>query len=161
MSWGVYAAGHVDQKDLSGAGASTANDKLNGTAVEVGAKMTVAGFLIQGSGYTGHSIGQNFGAITQFGKIQSQGGWLQAGYDFTPNWGAFAFYGMDDPKDSDAIVAAGATARLKNVMYAGMLRWRAGPFSLGLEYMHDKLTTGAAKIETKANQWALSALYNF
>lgn len=161
MTWGVYVAGHVDQKDLSGAGASTANDKLNGTAVEVGAKITVAGFLLQGNGYTGHSIGQNFGAITQFGRIQSQGGWLQAGYDFTPNWGAFAFYGMDDPKDGDAIAAAGAAARLKNVMYAGMLRWRAGPFSLGLEYMHDKLTTSAAHVETKANQWALSALYNF
>ena len=161
MTWGAYVVGHVDQKDLSGAGASTANDKLNGTAVEVGAKITVMGFLFQGSGYTGHSIGQNFGAITQFGKIQSQGGWLQAGYDFTPNWGVFGFWGMDDPKDSDAIVAAGGTARLKNVMYAGMLRFRGGPFSLGLEWMHDKLTTGAAHTETKANQIALSALYSF
>jgi hypothetical protein len=163
MSWSAYGVGHVDQKDLSGAGASKSNDKLNGTAVEVGAKFQIVGFMIQGNAYTGHAIGQQFGALTQFGRIQSEGGWAQVGYDFTKNWGVFGFWGMDDPKDGDVLAPTGSptTARLKNVMYAGMLRWKAGPFGLGLEYMHDKLTTGATKIETKANQWALSALYTF
>jgi hypothetical protein len=161
MSWGVYAVGHYDQKDLSGAGASTANDKLNGSAVEAGAKIQVAGFLLQANGYSGHSIGQNFGAITQFGKIQSDGGWAQAGYDFTKNWGLFGFWGFDDPKDSDALAAVGAAAKVKNVMYAGMLRFRLGPYGLGLEWMHDKLTTGAARTQTKGNQVSLSALYTF
>jgi hypothetical protein len=161
MTWSAYAVGHVDQKDLSGAGVSSSNDKLNGTAVEIGAKLQLAGLLIQGNGYTGHSIGQQFGAITQFGKIQSEGGWAQVGYDINKSWGIFGFLGMDDPKDKDALAAVGAAARVKNQMYAGMLRWRGGPFSLGLEWMHDKLTTGAAKTETKANQVAFSALYNF
>lgn len=161
MSWGVFAVGHYDQKDLSGAGAEAANDKLNGSAVEVGAKFTYVGFLFQGTAYSGHAIGQNFGAITQFGKIQSTGGWAQVGYDFTPNWGVFGFWGIDDPKDND-LKAAGAAAKVKNEMYAGMIRFRGGPFSLGLEYLHDKLTTGiAAKTKTDGNQISLSALYNF
>jgi hypothetical protein len=159
--WGVYAVGHYDEKDLSGAGASKPDDKLKGTAVEFGAKLTYEGLLVQGNIYTGHSIGQQFAAITQFGKIQSTGGWAQVGYDFTKNWGLYGFYGIDDPKDSDALAAVGANARVKNEMYSGMLRWKTGPFSVGLEWLHDKLTTGAAKTTTTGNQASLSALYVF
>ena len=161
LAWSAYAVGHYDQKDLSGVGAT--GGKLNGTAVEIGAKVQIGGLLIQGNGYTGHSIGQQFAAITQFGKIQSEGGWLQAGYDFTKNWGLFGFWGMDDPKDSDVLAATGSpgTARLRNEMYAAMFRWHGGPFSLGLEWMHDKLKSGATPIETKGNQVAFSALYTF
>jgi len=164
-TWSAYAVGHLDQKDLSGAGAVQTADKpmVNGTAVEIGAKFQIGGFLIQGNGYTGHSIGQQFGAITQFGKIQSEGGWLQAGYDFTKNWGMFGFWGMDDPKDSDVLAALGApgTARLRNEMLAAMLRWHAGPFNLGVEWLYDKLKSGATPIETKGNQVSMSALYTF
>ena len=165
FSWSTYAVGHVDQKDLSGAGASAKDDKLNGTAVEVGFKVQIAGFHFQGNGYTGHSMGQNFAAITQFGKIQSSGGWLQGGYDFTKNWGIYAFWGVDDPKDKDVYAAVTAgTPRLRNEMFAGMLRWKAGPLAFGLEWMQDRLTAGAAGTKPdkiNGRQAALSALYTF
>jgi hypothetical protein len=157
--WSAYVVGHEDQKDLSGAGNSTANDTLTGTAVEFGAKLDVAGFLLQGNFYTGHNIGQQFAAITQIGKIQSMGGWAQAGYDFTKNWSLFGFWGIDDPKDSD--VLASGNSRLKNEMYAGMLRWKSGPFALGFEWLHDKLTAGSTATETTGNQVSMSALYSF
>lgn len=159
MSWGFYAVGHLDQKDLSGAGAT--GGKLNGSAVEIGAKIQAGGLLVQGNAYTGHSIGQQFGAITQFGKIQSTGGWLQVGYDFTKNWGVFVFAGIDDPKDSDVLAAVATGPKLKNQMLTGLLRFRAGPYSLGLEYMYDELHAGVANVKTKGHQVALSALYNF
>ena len=159
MSWSAYAVGHYDQKDLSGAGVTAANDKLNGTAVEVGAKVQAGGFMIQGNGYTGHAMGQNFGALAQFGKIQSDGGWAQAGYDIDKNWGIFAFFGEETPKKADVLAAGGS--RIKNEMYSGMLRWRGGPFSLGLEWLHDTLTTGAAEVKTKADQVAMSAKFDF
>ena len=159
MSWSAYAVGHYDQKDLSGAGASAPHDKLTSSAVEIGAKFQLAGLLIQGNGYTGHGMGNNFGALTQFGRIQSTGGWAQVGYDFTKNWGLFAFWGEETPKKGD-VLASGNT-RIKNEMYSGLLRWRSGPFSLGLEWLHDKLTTGAAEVITKADQVALSAKYDF
>ena len=162
LAWSTYVVGHVDQKDLSDAGASGGvepNDRLNGSAVEIGAKVQVGPFMIQGNGYTGHSIGQNFGMISQFGKIQSTGGWAQVGYDFTKNWSLFGFWGVDDPKDSD--VLASNNTRVKNEMYVGMVRWRSGPFAMGIEYLYDKLTTGAAKVKTRGRQIAMSALYTF
>jgi hypothetical protein len=162
-SWSTYVAGHIDEKDLSGAGASTANDKLTGSAVEIGAKFQIGPVMIQGNGYTGHSIGNQFGMITQFGKIQGQGGWAQIGIDFTKNWSIFGFWGIDNPKDSDVLAAH--QSRLKNIQYAGMLRWKAGPYALGFEYIHDKLTTSGTPTvgppEQSGTQLALSAFYAF
>jgi hypothetical protein len=160
-TWGIYVVGHYDQKDLSGPNAETANDKLDGTIGEFGARFTIGGFLIHGNVYTAKNAGQQFTAITQFGKLKSTGGWIQAGYDFTKNWGAFLFYAIDDPDDKETLAALGNAARLKNTIYNGMLRWRTGPYSLGLEYLHAELTSGTAKVKTKGNQVSLSALYNF
>jgi len=165
FSWSSYIVGHVDEKDLSGAGHSggvVPTDKLTGSAVEIGAKFQFGPVMLQGNAYTGHSIGQNFGMITQFGKIQGTGGWAQAGFDITKNWSVFGFWGVDDPKDAD--VLASGNNRLRNEMYAGLLRWRAGPFALGFEYLYDKLRTGTTTgviTETRGRQLALSALYNF
>jgi len=160
-TWSSYLVGHYDVKDLSGAGASGPNDKLIGSAVEIGAKFNIGPVLIQGNGYNGHSIGQQFGMITQFGRIQGQGGWAQVGFDITKNWGVFGFWGIDDPKNTDVLAAVGANGRMKNIMFAGMLRWKAGPLAMGFEYMHVKLYTGALETTTTGQQLALSALYNF
>jgi hypothetical protein len=161
MTWSGYVVGHVDKKDLSGIGSSAPNDEITGSAVEVGAKFQLGSVLIHGNAYSGHAIGQQFSTINQFGKIQSDGGWVQIGWDFTPNWGIYGFWGTDNPKDSDVLAAFGDTARLKNVMYAGMLRWRCGPFSAGLEYLHSTLTSGFDRVKTDGQQLSLSALFTF
>jgi outer membrane protein OmpA-like peptidoglycan-associated protein len=160
-AWGIYVVGHWDQKDLSGVNSSTPDDKLDGTIGEFGARYQIGGFLVHGNVYTSDAAGQQFTAITQFGDIKSTGGWVQAGYDFTPNWGVYGFYALDDPKDSDALRANGNAARLKNEIESAMLRWKTGPYAIGLEYLHAKLESGTAKTRTKGNQIALSALYNF
>jgi hypothetical protein len=160
-TWGGYIVGHVDEKDLSGAGASALNDKLTGSAVEIGAKFNIGPVLIQGNGYTGHSIGQNFGMITQFGKIQGKGGWAQVGFNITQNWGIFGWWGIDDPKNNDVLLAVGPNGRMKNMMYAGMLQWKCGPLAIGFEYIYDKLSTGIQETKTTGTQLALSGLYNF
>jgi hypothetical protein len=160
-SWGLYVVGHWDQKDLSGANASTSNDKLDGWIGEFGARYQFGGFLIHGNIYTSESAGHQFTAITQFGDFKSTGGWIQAGYDFTPNWGVFGFYALDDPDDDETIAALGNAARLKNQIFTGMLRWKTGPYALGLEYLHAELESGLAKVETEGDQIILSALYNF
>jgi hypothetical protein len=164
MSWSTYVVGHYDQKDLTGPGATANNDKLNADAVELGLKFQYGGFLFQGNGYTGHAMGQNFGAITQFGKIQSSGGWLQAGYDFDKTWGLFGFWGLEDPKDKDVltpVIGSPGTARRRNEMFAAMVRWHAGPLAFGLEWMQDKLTVGAVPEKINGKQVSLSALYTF
>lgn len=171
-TWSAYVVGHYDNKDLSGANASAKNDKLTGSAYELGTKIQQGPVMFQGSFYSGHSIAQNFGALAQFqngvaaglpgrDRIFSEGGWAQVGYDFTPNWSLFGFWGMDDPKDND-IKALAAAARDKNTMYAGMVRWRTGPYALGFEYLQSVLTTGVApKVRTRGQQIALSTLFNF
>ncbi len=164
-TWSTYIVGHIDAKDTSGVGASTPDDKLVGSAVEIGAKFQFGPVMLQGNAYTGHAIGQQFAAITQFGKIQSTGGWVQAGFDFTKNWALFAFWGEDDPKNNDVATAVGNNGRVLNTMYAGMLRWRSGPLAFGLEYMYDRLTTLTPDLvtttKTNGHQLALSGLYNF
>ncbi|HSD71415.1 MAG TPA: OmpA family protein, partial [Thermoanaerobaculia bacterium] len=173
-NWGAYVVGHWDKKDLTGANAEAANDSLTGWIGEFGARYQIGGFLIHGNVYTSQGAGQQFTAITQFGAwrnasgdlrpIQSTGGWVQAGYDFTPNWGLYGFYALDDPNDSDTIRALAGAARLKNQIYNGMLRWKTGPYALGLEYLHAKLESGANRrspVKTEGNQVALSVLYNF
>ena len=160
-TWNFYVVGHMDEKDLSGYGVSAPHDKLSGSAIEIGAKFQLGPVLIQGNGYTGHSIGQEFGMITQFGRIQGQGGWAQLGFDLTQNWGIFGYWGIDNPKNSDVIKAVGPAGRMENTMYAGMLRWKCGPLAFGFEYIHDQLKTGALEVKTTATQLALSALYNF
>jgi hypothetical protein len=161
-TWGIYVVGHWDQKDLSGANSSAPpNKKLDGKIGEFGAKYQIGGFLIHGNVYTSEAAGQQFTAITQFGDIQSTGGWIQVGYDFTPNWGVYGFYALDDPDDDDALSALGNAARLKNEIETAMLRWKTGPYALGLEFLHAELESGTAKVKTKGNQIILSALYNF
>jgi hypothetical protein len=160
-TWGLYIVGHYDQKDLSGVNAEAADDELDGTIAELGAKYQIGGFLIHGNVYTSDSAGQQFTAITQFGDFKSTGGWIQVGYDFTPNWGVYGFYALDDPDDDDALAALGNAARLENQIFTGMLRWKTGPYALGLEYLHAELESGTAKVKTKGRQLILSALYNF
>jgi hypothetical protein len=68
---------------------------------------------------------------------------------------------MDNPKDSDVLGELGEAGRLKNVTFAGMLRWRAGPFSAGVEYLHSRLTSGFEETKTNGQQISLSGLFNF
>ena len=175
--WSAYAVGHYDRKDLSGRGEAPAgtDDSLDGYGGEVGAKLTLGQFMVQGNAYWAQAMAQQFANLTQFGDIAGFGGWAQVGYDFTKNWGVFAFYGFDDPDDGDVVAAlppraadpatgvAARTPLLKNQQAAAMLRYKAGPYQLGLEYLWDLLdfedTLGESDL--KANQIALSVNYAF
>src|SRR4030095_6517219 len=156
-----YIVGHYDQKDLTGPGVDANGDRLDGSAVEIGAKFQIGPFMLQGNGYTGHSIGQQFATINQFGKIADHGGWVQVGFDITKMWSVFAFAGIDDPKNSDVLKAVGPAGRMKNEMLAAMVRWKCGPLAFGVEYLRDKLLTGALQTPTVGDQCELSGLYNF
>ena len=158
-AWSSYVVGHWDKKDLSGVGAKTANDSLTGWAGEVGLKLTSGPVMIQGNAYTGKAIGQHFGQISQFGDIKSWGVWGQAGYNFTKRWSGYLFYGIETPNKKD-VLAANAT-RVKNQMFAPSLMYNLGPYGFNVEWMRDKLTTGAAETTTNGDQFAASVIYKF
>ena len=159
----LYVVGHFDKKDL----AAIDNDEkseLDGMAVELGGKTKVGGFLFQGNIYTGKNIGHQFGSITQLPSIQqdlnSYGGWLQLGYDFSKNWSVFGFYGFENV-DKDQALKAFANPRTKHNLMSFMLKYSAEPFSIGLEYLNSNLTFGEEDTEWNGNQFALSGLYKF
>jgi hypothetical protein len=161
-TWSSYVVGHVDKKDLSGAGVKSANDSLTGWAAEFGAKLTSGAFMIQGNAYTGKAIGQQFGQISQFGDIKSWGAWAQGGYSFTKRWAGYVFVGMDKPKKADVIAAK--QPRSKNQMVVPSLMYNVGPYGFNVEWLHDRVTTVAAtgaETNTKGDQIAASVIYKF
>jgi hypothetical protein len=154
-NWSGYVVGHVDWKDTTAVG--TAGNTLTGSGVEAGGIITAGGFTVHGNVYTGKAMGQQFAHITQQGNVKGWGGWIQGGYDFTPHWGAWLFYGTDRP---DVANSPGLTGnfRRKNDDVAGMLRFRAGRYQVGLEYFRAN-TTWATAGKQHANQVALTAMY--
>jgi hypothetical protein len=159
--WSAYLVGHAAGLDFSGAGVETPDDEVTSWAAELGAKGQLGALLLQGNVYIGHALGQQFAQLNQFGDIGSHGLWLQVGYDFTKNWGLFGFFGLEDPEDEDVLVVSPDTGRLKNEVYAGMLRWRSGPFAVGLEYMLSSLRSGPERVETDGQQISLSGQFTF
>jgi hypothetical protein len=164
-SWGLYVAGHWDDKDLTGVGdinpAGVHGEKsLTGTGVELGGSYKIGSFLIHGNVYTTKATGQQFSAITQFGDIKDFGGWLQLGYNIDKRWSVYGFYGMADPNDKDVEEWVGSAGRIKNTQQAFMLEWSLGQYQLGLEWLHDEVTmVGNSKL--KGNQIALSTRFLF
>ena len=92
-------------------------------------------------------------------NIRGWGAWAQAGYDFTPHWSLWAYYGMDQPNAQRYTQETGLTlARQLSHVGAGLLRFRAGRYAAGLEYFRASTrysVTGPAS----ADQVALSVLY--
>ncbi len=160
----AYAVGHFDKKNLNGVNQDTTID-LTGTAAEIGASLTTHGFLIHGNFFTGKNIGHQFGALTQIQSVNkdlsSNGFWIQAGYNFTKEWGIFGFYGMESVDKTAAKDIFGNSARLSNNLYDFMLKYGVGPYSLGLEFLGSKLTYGMNEDTVSGTQVALSVLYKF
>ena len=163
LSWSAYVVGHIDWKDTTGTGVGGSN--MTGTAVELGGSVAPGQLTVHGNFYYGKAIGQLFGHITQnapaFGDIRGWGAWAQAGYDFTPHWSFWGFYGMDQPDYARFVldhptVVGGLPRQLSHVGDA-LLRFRAGRYALGLEYYRSvtRWNTGV----TSADQYALSVLY--
>jgi hypothetical protein len=164
-SWNGYVVYHVDNKDINGVGV-TGGDQ-NGWGFETGHNVTSGKLTVHGNYYFGHNLGQQFGHITQGsgsnavqqGRIQGWGAWAQAGYDLTTHWGVWFYYGMDQPDASKYLTDNGvALARQLNHDTDALVRFRAGRYSLGVEYFR-AVTRWSTGVET-ADQYALSVLYS-
>lgn len=159
--WGAFLAGHWDHKDLSGPGDDIiviGDDDLDGWAVVAGFRVRPGRWTLLGNGYIGRAIGQLFAQILQFGDFTGRGAQGQVGYDITPRWSVWAFYGIDDPDDDDG------PPRLRNQIVSTMVRYRVRQFAVGLEWYHaitDFAVLGGPDRELNGNQFALSVRYDF
>ena len=163
LSWSAYVVGHIDWKDTSGTGVTGSN--MTGTVFEAGGSIAPGHLTVHGNFYYGKAVGQLFAHITQSapaqGDIRGWGAWAQAGYDFTPHWSFWGFYGMDQPDYArfalDHPTVVGGLPRQLSHVGDALLRFRAGRYALGLEYYRSvtRWNTGP----TSADQYALSVLY--
>jgi hypothetical protein len=167
--WLAYLAGHYSKIDLKGVGGgepTPVKSSINSEVIEVGGKWHPGPWVLTANVYTGKGHGQIFGDLVQFGDIQDTGGYLQAGYHFTPNWSGYAYYGYSKPDRKDVIawLGHGATGLLKSRQAALSLQYSAGAYDLGVEWIYDKLDStpdGVTTKKTNGNQVSLSALYHF
>jgi hypothetical protein len=168
-TWVAYVAAHYSRVDLRGVGNAAPapiQSDIKSTGYELGGTWHPGPWTFKGLVYTGNGLGQIFGSLAQFGDIKETGGFVQAGYSFTPNWSANAFYSVSKPKTNDVInwLGNGATGLLRNRQAALSLQYTGGAYELGVEWMYDKIdstTDGSDRITTSGNQLSLNALYHF
>lgn len=168
-TWLAYVAAHYSEVDLRGVGGTAATpiqSKVKSVGYELGGQWKPGPFTFKGLVYSGKGLGQIFGAMAQFGDIQETGGYVQAGYSFTPNWSVNAFYGISKPDTKDVVawLGSGSSGRLENHQSALSLQYTSGAYDLGIEWLHDKLdstSNGIDRKSTDGNQLSVSALYRF
>ena len=164
--WTGYVVGHIDTKDVVG-------PDLTSRAVEVGVSTTRGKMAIAANAYYGKAMAHQFAQIVQFGDVKGVGGWAQLGYTLNQRWSLWGFYGLERPDQADmtnnAVTdAAGAAIavaarRFKSWLTTPMLRYKSGPYALGLEWVHNEVQVGpTASNKTRAgNQVLLSARLDF
>jgi len=167
-TWSTYVVGHWDRKDLNGVrvrgSAKPADNNLDSHAVEGGLRLQSGILTLQGNAYTGKAMAHQFAQIIQFGDIAGWGAWVQGGVDFTKRVGFWAFYGTDDPNDDDVRASGAGNDRLNSWLFSPMLRYKAGPYSLGLEWLYNRTeyALGATTTEQrKGSQIAFSTRFDF
>jgi hypothetical protein len=139
----IYAIGHWDQKDLSGVGANGANrDTLTTLIGDLGFKVSLGPVIVAGNAWYGKNGGGVYGNMLQLQApnvpnvpdVSGFGAWGQVGVSLTKEISVWAFGGIDQPNESQAI-SAGFT-RLQNVQAAAQIAYKEGPFAIGLEWLH-------------------------
>ncbi|HUW53229.1 MAG TPA: hypothetical protein VMV99_07450 [Rhodanobacter sp.] len=167
-SWLAYAVVHyskIDLKGVDGTAATPIKSSIDSEGFEVGGNWHPGPWMFKANAYTGKGLGEIFGNLVQFGDISETGGYLQAGYRFTPNWSTNVFYAYSKSDRSDVVrwLGNGSAGRLKNRQGAVSLLYNAGAYDFGLEWIYDKLDTtdGLTSKTTNGNEVNLSALYHF
>ena len=168
LGWSAYVVGHVDWKDTTGTGRDTTStgakdSNLSAWGIEGGGSINPGKLTVHGNVYFGKALGQLFAHITQTspaeGDIRGWGAWAQAGYDFTPHWSLWGYYGLDQPDQQRLTQDHPGAVLTRQQSHEGdaLLRFRAGRYALGLEYYRSavRYNTGPAH----ADQVALSVLY--
>lgn len=170
VDWQAFLAGHYSKIALHGVDGTTVTPikaDLKSTAVELGGMWTPGKFILKSVVYTGNAIGEIFGDLSQFGDIRDEGGYLQAGYKFTPNWTAYAFVSASKPDENDVLRwrTANAPGLLKSRQKAASLQYTTGPFDFSVEWIHANLDSttanGLGRQKTAGNELTLNGNYRF
>jgi len=172
----IYAIGHWDQKDLSGVGANApTRDTLTTLIGDLGFKVSLGPLIVAANAWYGKNSGAVYGNMIQLQApnvpnvpdVYGFGAWGQVGFSLSKQTSLWAFGGIDQPKEAEAI-AAGFT-RLKNVQVAAQVAYKEGPFAIGLELLHiwtknyvpPTAMTAASSVTFEGNQPMATVNYFF
>jgi hypothetical protein len=169
-----YVVAHYSTEDLTGVGGTTvppaAGDSITTYAYEGGVNWHPGSWVLHASVYDGKGLGENFGAMAQFGDISEWGGFVQGGYKFTPNWSLLAVYTTVRPNEGDVVTWVGpkaaTTAFIRNQDAGLDLLYNNGAYGFGLEWLHaitryTNSPTGATDAATVGDQVSASAIFRF
>jgi hypothetical protein len=173
--WLAYLTAHYSELDLHGVGdiaPKPLRDTLNSVGYDLGGQWKPGPWTLKGLIYTGKALGEIFGAMSQFGNIKESGGFVQAGYNFTPKWSVNGFFAAARPNRDDVMAwtAAGTAAApgvglLHNNMSALSLQYASGNYELGVEWIYDNLRyqqkNSASSQTVNGNQVSFSGMYKF
>ena len=160
--WGAYVVAHGDRK---------VNPGFSSYMVEVGANTTRGALTLQGNAYIGTGMAHHIAQIAQFGDFKGLGAWAQIGYAVNSKWSVWGFYGTDRP-DSTQLASATlvteasnaaipvAARRFSSWTFTPMIRYKPGPYSVGVEWLHNEVKLGSGNI-LSGNQLLLSTRFDF
>lgn len=167
--WLAYAVAHyseVDLRGVNGTAPTPVQSTVKSVGYELGGQWKPGPWVFKANAYTGKGLGEVFGDLSQFGDIKDTGGYLQAGYNFTPNWSLNAIYATSKLNKDDVIrwMGNGATGLLRSRQTGANLQYAAGAYALGVEWLYGRLestTDGSNRKTTSGNQVSLSGMYKF
>lgn len=168
-NWLAYAVAHYSEVNLKGVNGATptpVRPSVKSVGYELGGQWKPGPWVFRANAYTGKGLGEVFGDLSQFGDIKNTGGYLQAGYSFTPNWSLNALYAASKLNRNDVVrwMGNGATGLLRSRQTGLNLDYAAGSYELGVEWLYgwlDSTSNGANTKTTSGNQVSVSALYHF
>ena len=147
LDWGTarsswYLVGHVDQKDME------PGPNLTSWAGVAGFSATRGDLAVAANAHVGRAMGHHFAQIVQFGDIAGWGAWGQAGYNLNARWSVWGYFGTERPDSTDlannavtdaaGAAIAPATRRFSSWLWVPMIRYKSGPYAMGLEWLHKR-----------------------
>ncbi|WP_426661871.1 hypothetical protein [Rhodanobacter aciditrophus] len=167
--WLAYVVAHyseVDLRGVNGEAPTPVQSSVKSVGYELGGQWKPGPWVFRANAYTGKGLGEVFGDLSQFGDIKDTGGYLQAGYSFTPNWSLNALYATSKLNRNDVVrwMGNGASGKLRSRQAGLNLDYAAGSYELGVEWLYgwlDSTTDGTNTRTTSGNQVSVSALYHF
>lgn len=160
--WGIYLVGHYDQKDFQKADVAPPpgvdGTTLSSWAAQAGARLVADNVTLHGNIYTGRAMGHHFGHFARLGDISGWGAWAQVGVDISRRWSIWSMVGFENPDAADMLAAGGD--QQQGLLVLPMLRYRAGPYQLGLEWFHNRIDLDDDATRS-GNQIAASMMFSF
>jgi len=156
----LWVSGHWQQVDRNGPGIvenKAQHSTLTTALGTFGLKLDTGMLVLQGSAWWGKNAGPLLGNVVQFmpatvtnvPQIFGYGAWGQVGLNFSKAFSLWYTYGIDHPSYADIFAANMNIMRNQNSV--AMVRYQAGAFMMGAEWLYSRTTWNVANAASNPN----------